>query len=83
MCVDYRVLNDITKEDAFPILRVDEYLDALGRSKLFSFLYLASCYYQVAIKLNDRENTAFTMPFGLLIVDMDKIIMWLISVRWV
>jgi hypothetical protein len=32
-CVDYRMLNDVTKKDAYPLPRVDECLDALAGAK--------------------------------------------------
>ena len=35
-CVDYRKLNDVTVKDAYPLPRVDEYLDALAGAKWFS-----------------------------------------------
>ena len=39
---DYRALNAVTKADTFPLLRVDDLLDQLGRAKYFSTLDLAS-----------------------------------------
>ncbi len=28
-CMDYRKLNDVTRKDAYPLLRIDDTLDAL------------------------------------------------------
>ena len=74
-CIDYRDLNSVTKADTFPLPRVDELLDQLGRSKYFSTLDLASGYWQVPVHPASREKTAFithqglyefqVMPFGL------------------
>ena len=36
MCVDFRKLNSRTTRDAYPIPRIEESLDALGRAKYFS-----------------------------------------------
>ncbi|GBM53776.1 Retrovirus-related Pol polyprotein from transposon 297 [Araneus ventricosus] len=74
-CVDYRKLNEITKKDSYPLPRVDDTLDALNGSQWFTTLDLKSGYWQVEIRPEDREKTAFTtgrglwqfkvMPFGL------------------
>lgn len=38
MCVNFRAFNFKTHTDAYPLPRVDEYLDALGGATLFSLL---------------------------------------------
>ena len=63
--MDYRKLNDVPKKDAYPLLRIDETLDALSGVKFFSMLDLASGYWQVELDSNDREKSAFTMRQGL------------------
>ncbi|GBN24711.1 Transposon Ty3-I Gag-Pol polyprotein [Araneus ventricosus] len=62
-------------KDSYPLLRIDDTLDALNGSQLFTTLDLKSRYWQVEIQPEDKENTAFTtgqglwqfkaMPFGL------------------
>ena len=74
-CIDYRDLNSVTKSDTFPLPRVDDMLDELGRSKFFSTLDLAAGYWQVQVHPDSCEKTAFithqglyefsVMPFGL------------------
>ena len=74
-CIDYRKLNSVTRKDAYPLPRIDESLDALSASTLFSTLDLTSGYWQVEVAPEDRPKTAFTagtglyefnvMPFGL------------------
>ncbi|GBL63149.1 Retrovirus-related Pol polyprotein from transposon 297, partial [Araneus ventricosus] len=74
-CVDYRKLNEITKKDSYPLPRIDDTLDALNGSQWFTTLDLKSGYWQVEVRTEDREKTAFTtgqglwqfkvMPFGL------------------
>ena len=40
MCVDFRKVNLAIKKDFYPLPRLDETLDALGRAKYFSSLDL-------------------------------------------
>ena len=54
-CVDHCNLNSITKKDAHPLPRVDDLLDALHGSCLFSTLDLRSGYWQVSVDPKDRE----------------------------
>ena len=32
-CIDYRKLNDVTKNDSYPLPRIDNTLDTLGGTK--------------------------------------------------
>ncbi|PAA58275.1 hypothetical protein BOX15_Mlig005277g1 [Macrostomum lignano] len=74
-CLDYRLLNAVTKPDAFPMPRIDDTLDALEGNSYFSALDLESGYWQVEMNDRDKEKTAFVcheglfefnvMPFGL------------------
>ena len=74
-CVDFRRVNSVTKKDAQPMPRIDDILDQLGGARYFSTLDLASGYWQVPLREEDREKTAFSvgvdhyefmvMPFGL------------------
>ena len=75
MCVDYRRVNAATKFDCFPLPRLDEVLDEVAGSSVFSSLDLAMAYHQVPVAPSDVEKTAFIthaglyemtkMPFGL------------------
>ena len=64
-CIDYRRLNQITCNDAHPLPRVDNLLDAVGNAKYFTTLYLKSGYWQIPVHPDDREKTAFVMHGGL------------------
>ena len=65
----------LTHQDAYPLPRIDETLDSLGRSTFFTMLDLAAGYWQIEIDEGDKEKTAFStaqghyefnvMPFGL------------------
>jgi len=74
-CVDYRRLNSVTIQDAYPLPQIDESLDALAGSKYFSILDLLSGYWQVPLSPDARDKAAFitcdglwkwkVLPFGL------------------
>lgn len=75
LCVDYRVLNERTIKDAYPLPRIQDTLDTLSTVKWFSTLDLASGYWQVELTPGARQAAAFCsrkglfewnmMPFGL------------------
>ncbi|GBN68362.1 Transposon Ty3-I Gag-Pol polyprotein [Araneus ventricosus] len=64
-CVDYRKLNEITKQDKYRLPRIDDTLGTFIASQWFSTLDLKSGYWQVEIRPVDREKTAFTTGQGL------------------
>ena len=73
--MDYRRLNAVTKLDAYPLPRINDYLDALAGARYFTTLDLAAGYWQVPMESSSIEKTAFAthsgtyefcvMPFGL------------------
>ena len=77
VCVDYRQLNKDTVPDRYPMPRVDELVDSIGRKKgkYFTTLDLMKGYHQVKMEEQSKPKTAFIchqglyqyrrMPFGL------------------
>ena len=65
----------MTKEAKFPLPRIEDCLDKLGKASYFSKMDLRSGYCQVKVHPNDFEKTAFrthsghheftVVPFGL------------------
>ena len=74
-CIDFWPLNKITIHDRYPLPRIDDLLDQLGRSRFFTSLDLASGYWRIPLDPKDAHKTAFRthrglfqftcMPFGL------------------
>ena len=64
-CIDYRQLNAITQQNAYPIPRIDESLNALAGSRSFSTLDLTSGYWQVPLDLDAQAKSAFATRNGL------------------
>ena len=44
LCVDYKQLNEVTKKDLWPIMRIDDALDSMYGAQFFSSLDMASGY---------------------------------------
>ncbi|KAG1077451.1 hypothetical protein G6F42_024832 [Rhizopus arrhizus] len=60
MVIDYRKLNAVTKKDSYPLPRIDDLLDTLGKARIFSALDMRAGFHQVPVEENSKELTAFT-----------------------
>ena len=59
MCLNYVALNNKTKTDKFPLPNIEDLYIWLGGKKVFSKFDLLSGYWQVPLKLESRQFTAF------------------------
>ncbi|XP_033741736.1 uncharacterized protein LOC117328321 [Pecten maximus] len=64
LCVDYRRLNDVTLCDGYPIPRVDEIFEKLGKAQYLSTMDLAKGYWQIPLSQDSQEKSAFVTEFG-------------------
>ena len=62
MCIDYRQLNAVTEVEAYPMPRVDDLIDRLGKVRFISTL---DGYWQMPVAAQDRQKTVFVTPGGL------------------
>ena len=75
LCVDYRKLNAVTEQDAYPLPIIQDIFDLVGGSSIYSTLDLKSSYWQMPVAEADIHKTAFRchaghfeftkVPFGL------------------
>lgn len=65
LCIDYRKLNAVTISDRYPMPKIDDLLHLAKRSLYMSTTDLRSGYWQVPVREEDRDKTAFISPFGL------------------
>ena len=75
LCVDYRLLNEITVDDKFGLPNIKDIIDKMQGSKFFTSLDIAWGYWHVRMDPDSISKTAFNtddghyqwkvMPFGL------------------
>lgn len=75
LCIDFRVLNKASKNDSYPLPRVDECVDNVGNAKYITKLDLLKGFWQVPLSKRAQDLCCFVtlgksykclvMPFGL------------------
>ena len=60
--MDYRKLNQETKFDAYPMPRIEELLDEIGKAKFITTLDLAKGYWQPK-KIERRQLSLHRMDY--------------------
>ena len=64
-CTDFRKVNSVTKSDTYPLPRVDDCIDHVGKAKFVSTFDLLKGYWQVPLTPRAKEVSAFVTPQGL------------------
>jgi len=64
LVVDYRQVNKKLMSDKYPLPRIDDILDQLGRAKTFSCLDLVSGFHQIQLDEKSRDITSFSSSQG-------------------
>ncbi|XP_030923462.1 uncharacterized protein LOC115950395 [Quercus lobata] len=65
VCMDFTDLNKACPKDPFPMLKIEQLVDATVGHPRMSFLDAFQGYHQIPLALNDQEKTAFVTPIGL------------------
>ncbi|CAF4172207.1 unnamed protein product, partial [Rotaria magnacalcarata] len=63
--IAYRKLNSLTQKDIYPLPRIDDVIERLNGSYIFSKIDLRSGYFQVPLINEERNKTAFITHDGL------------------
>ncbi|EYC05726.1 hypothetical protein Y032_0080g1333 [Ancylostoma ceylanicum] len=65
LCIDYRELNKIIRQDSYPLPKIDTVLQCLKGKRFFSTMDLASGYWQIRLSEDAKRKSAFTTSEGL------------------
>jgi hypothetical protein len=66
MCVDdYRLLNDVTIKNKYPLPHIEDLFDQMRGVRVFSKIDLKSGYHQMKIRPSDIPKTDFSTRYGL------------------
>jgi len=63
-CSDFRRLNSVTIPDAYPMPRIDDLIDKVGRAKYLTKIDLSRGYWQVPMDDSSVPISAFVTPHG-------------------
>ena len=63
--IDYRKLNDVTIADSFPLPNIEQNLERLSGSRIYSALDAAAAYNVIPVAEETRPLLAFITPMGL------------------
>lgn len=64
LCTDFRKVNSITVPDPFPLPRIEDLLDRIGKAKFLTKLDMTRGYWQVPLDDASVPISAFVTPYG-------------------
>ena len=63
-CTDYRKINAVTKADCYPIPRIEDCIDRIGRARFITKCDLLKGYWVIPLTEKAKEISAFVVPDG-------------------
>jgi hypothetical protein len=63
-CVDYRKLNSLTRNDPYPIPRIDELISRVSKAKVFTKLDIRQAFHRIRMAPDSEEYTTFRTRYG-------------------
>ena len=63
-CIDYRKVNQVTKQDTYPIPRIDDLIDRVSNAKYVTKIDLLTAYFQIPMTDKAQEISTFITPDG-------------------
>lgn len=64
MCVDFTNLNKACPKHSFPLLRINQVVDAMATHEFLSFMDIYSGYNQIRMHPADQESTSSVTDRG-------------------
>ena len=64
-CIDFRKLNMLTRNDPYPIPRIDELLARMSKAKVFTKLDIRQAFHRIRMDPASEEMTSFRTRYGL------------------
>ena len=65
MCINFKKLNKACPKDSYPLLKIDQLVDAILNYELLTFMDAFSSYNQIQMAPEDEEKIAFITNHGL------------------
>ena len=65
LCVNYKDVNSVTVPDRYPMARIDDLIQKVGKAKYISTLDNTAGYWQIPVHPESKDKTAFVSHRGL------------------
>ena len=65
LCTDFRKLNAVTRADLYPLPRIEDFIDHVGKARYVTSLDLSKGHWQISLTEHAKKLSAFVTPEGL------------------